>query len=40
MMKVKIAVDRGDTNYIFPTAANGSVIPGMSQIIPTNQLKH
>ena len=37
MMKVKFAVDRGDTNYIFPTAANGSVILGMSQIIPTSQ---
>jgi len=37
MMKVKFAVDRGDTNYIFPTASNGSVILGMSQIIPTSQ---
>lgn len=37
MLKVKLAVDRGETKYISPTASNGSVIPGVSQIIPTNQ---
>ena len=37
MMKVKFAVDKGDTKYISPTYGNGNIIPGFSQIIPTNQ---
>jgi len=37
MMKVKFAVDDGETNYISPRAPSGAVIQGVSQIIPTNQ---
>ena len=37
MLDVIIAINEGDTNYIYPTAPNGSVVSGVSQIIPTNQ---
>lgn len=37
MMKVKFAVEDGNTNYITPTNSNGTVINGVSQIKPTNQ---
>ena len=34
MMKVKFALDKGQTNYISPRDSNGAVIPGISKIIP------
>ena len=37
MMKVKFAVDNGDTKYITPTNSNGTIINNVSQIKPTDQ---
>jgi hypothetical protein len=38
MMKVKFAVDRGETKYLSPTNSDGSVIPNITVLKNTNEL--